>query len=332
MRTMRLRKPAALLLLACASAVGNSAADMARAQVFAYRQQYDSALAITSAAIARDRSDPAGYYWQAAILQLLIDDSGRSELADSFFALSDRAVSLCRQRLARDSDDPRANLYYGLTQLNRASFLGFQQRLGPAIAALLDVGPHLDAALARDSSLIDARFGLGMIEYFMASTDRYIPGLRLGSRKKSYALIKPLADGAGPRKPTAELAIAYMFRQDGYYDEALDYCRRVLAAYPGNRSTLRLMRDILFDAGRYAAVVQVGAEIGSALVRAFPDNKYGLAENWLVSGKAYELMGDKAKARELFDRVIAWQPYSSEVPWLSNYVREAKRWRAKLGK
>ena len=62
-----------------------SPADVIRARDFGYRQQYDSALAITSAAIAGDPSDAAGYYWQAGIIQLLIYDSGRGGLADSFF-------------------------------------------------------------------------------------------------------------------------------------------------------------------------------------------------------------------------------------------------------
>jgi tetratricopeptide (TPR) repeat protein len=323
--------PVLLLLSAFSFAVGNSTADMVRAQDFAYRQQYDSALAVTSAAIAADRSNPVPYYWQAAILQLLIDDSGRSWLADSFFSLSDRAIALCRQRLARNRSDAEAHLCYGMTQINRASFLGFQQRLVPALRVLLDVTPHLNAALALDSGLSDARFGLGMVEYFMAKSDRYFPGLRLGSRRKAYSLVKPLADGAGLRQPAAELVIAFMLKEDGHYDAALGYCRRVLTVYPGNRSALRLMRDILFDARRYADVVQVGAELDSALIKVFPDNRYGLAQNWVVCGKAYAQMGEKLRARELFNRVIAWAPYQADVPWLPQYVRQAKWWQRRLG-
>ena len=327
-----LRITAFLLLFAVASVFGNSAADIIEAQDLAYRQDYDSALAVTSTAIARDRSDPAGYYWRAAILQLLIDDSGRSGLADSFFALSDRAIVLCRQRLARNRNDAQAQLYYGMTQINRASFLGFQQRLVPAVRVLLDATSHLGAALALDSSLTDARFGLGMIEYFMAKSDQYLPGLRLGSRMKAYSLIRPVADGTGPRKPAAEMVIAFMLKEDKHYDAALGYCRQVLTAYPANRSALRLMRDIFFDARRYADVVQVGAELDSSLLITFPANRYGRAQNWVVCGKAYALMGEKTRARELFNRVIAWEPYQADVPWLPQYVRQAKWWRARLGR
>jgi len=322
-----------LLALAFAAAAGMDPADITRVRDFGYRQQYDSAFATTSAAIARDPSDPAGYYWQAAIIQLLINDSGRGGLVDSFFALSDRAVALCRQRLGKKPEDSQAHFYYGMTQLNRSSFLGWQQRGLPAFKVMLEVAPHLNAALARDSSLTDARFGLGMIEYFKASSDRYTLGLRmLGSRKKAYAVIKPLADGNGQLKAAAEMMMVYMLKEDGDYDAALGYCRQLLASYPGNRSVLRLMRDALFKAKRYSAAVQVGVEIDSALPKAFPDNKYGMAENWIVCGKAYALMGKKEEALVRFDRVIVWEPYQADVPWLPHYVREAKQWRKKLGK
>jgi tetratricopeptide (TPR) repeat protein len=90
------------------------------------------------------------------------------------------------------------------------------------------------------------------------------------------------------------------------------------------------MRDGFFKANRYAEAVQVGAEIDSALPKAFRVNKYGMAENWIVCGKAYAQMGQKEEARKRFDRVIAWEPYQADVPWLPRYVREAKQWRKKL--
>ena len=306
-------------------------ADVARARDFAYRQQYDSALAITSAAIAREPSDPAARYWHASIIQLLIYDSGRAGLADSFFALSDRTVALCRQRLTNDPDDAQAHLYYGMAQMNRASFLGWQQRPLPAFRVLLGVAPHLSAALKQDSSLTDARFGLGMIEYFKAVSSRYTLGLRLmGSREKGYTAVKSVADGQSPSKPAAEVMLAYMHKEDGDYDAALTYCGRLLAAYPGNWSALRMTRDVFFKSKRYADVLGIGAQLDSELARFSPQSKYAQSENWLVCGKAYAQMGETGKARERFDRVIAWEQYQDDVPWLALYVRQAKQWRNKL--
>jgi tetratricopeptide (TPR) repeat protein len=306
-------------------------ADVARVRDFSYGQQYDSALAITAAAIAADRSDPVGLYWHAAVLQLLINDSGQGGLADSFFKLSDRAIALCRQRLGQDPNDGQAHLYYGMTQLNRAGLLGWQQRMLPAFKAMLDVAPHLSAALASDSSLTDARLGLGMAAYFKAASDRYTFGLPLfGSRKKAYAAIRPVADGDGPLKAAAQVMMAYILKDDDEYDASVGYCGQLLAAYPGNRSVLRMMRDGFFEGRRFAAAVEVCAELDSLLPRAFPDNKYGIAENWIVRGKALAELGRDDEARVYFGRVVAWEEHQDDVPWLRHYVREAKQWLKRL--
>ncbi|MBN2465736.1 hypothetical protein JXD38_08985 [candidate division WOR-3 bacterium] len=307
-------------------------ADIIRARDLCYHQQYDSAMALTSAVIARDTTDPMGYYWHADIIQLLVFDSGKGWLADSFYTLADKVVGLCRQRLAEDQRDAQAHFYLGLMQLNRSSFLGWQRRTLSALRVLFDVTPHLKAALAIDSSLTDAKFGLGMIEYFKATSDRYTLGIRLfGSRTKAYATVRPLAENDGLLQPMAQVMLAYMLKADGQYDAALGYCRRLLATYPGNRCVWRMTRDIQFEAGHYSAAVRTGAELDTVLPKAFPEEKYCVAENWIVCGKAYARMGEKEEALDRLDRVISWEQYQADVPWLAHYVREAKQWRARLG-
>ncbi len=321
-----------LLALTFVSAPAMEAGDIVKARDYCYRQQYDSAQAVTARQIARDSTDPAGFCWHASVLQLRIYDSGLGWLADSFLRTSDRAVALCRRRLVIDPGDGVAHFYYGMTQLNRASFLGWQQKTMPAFNALFEVTPHLNAALADDPGLKDARLGLGMVEYFKASSDRYLLGLTLfGSREKAYQAVRSVADGDGLLAPAAEMMLAYMLKEDCRCDSAVAYCRRLLASYPGNRTAKRLMRDAYFKAGRFDLAVQVGAEIDSALAQTFTDNKYAQAENWTVCGKAYARLGQKAEARARFAKVLAWERHQKQVPWLASYVREAKQWQKKLG-
>jgi len=305
--------------------------DVFRTRDFSYRQQYDSALAITSAAIARDSSDPAGYYWQASIIQLLIYDSGNKLLADSFHALCDKAVAVARQRLSRDPSDALAHFDLGMAQLNRAEFLGWQQRPLTAFRVLLDVTPHLSAALAEDSSLADARLGIGIVEYFRACADRYTLGVSLfGSRAKAYRLVTGVADRDGPLQPAAELMLAYMLKEDGDAAGAARYCRQLLRRYPENRVAMRTMRDIYYENGDLAAALAAGNHIEQEVLRVWPANQYALAENWIVCGKAFAGLGQKDSARTRFDRVLAWERDQADVPWLPQYVREAKQWRKKL--
>ena len=324
-------KSSLLLALAFTAAAGMDPADVTRARDFGYRQQYDSALAITSAAVARDPSDPAGLYWQASLVQLLNYDSVDKSLADSFHALSDRAVALCRRNLKRNPDDAQAHFYLGMIQLNRATFLGWQQRTLSAFKVLLDVAPQLNAAMADDSTLTDAQLGIGVVEYFKASANRYVLGLSLfGSKKKAFRLVTPVADQPGALQPAAQLLLAYMLKEDGDCSGAVRYCRKLLDRYPDNRTALRLMRDAQYSGGMLSAALATGRRVEQEVLRATPGNRYALSENWVVCGKAFARAGQKDSARVRFARVIAWEPYVGEVPWLATYVREAKQWRKKL--
>jgi tetratricopeptide (TPR) repeat protein len=321
-----------LLGLVLSSAPGAPAGDLVSVRDFCYRQEYDSALALVRAMCRRDTTDPAPYYWQASITQLLIYDSGNRQLIDSFYALSDRAIAKARNRLRHNSGDAQAHFYIGVTQLNRANLLGWQQRRLPAFRTLLGVMPQLRAALARDPTLSDAGFGVGVIEYFKANADRYVFGLGLlGSRKKAYQLVKAVADRECLLQPAAKFLYAYMLKEDGDYTGAVRSCQTLLRQYPGNRTALRMMRDAQYKGGMLSGAVATGRLVEREVLRACPGSRYALSENWIVCGKAFAGagLGDSARAR--FDRVIAWEPYAGEVPWLSTYVREAKQWRKRLG-
>jgi tetratricopeptide (TPR) repeat protein len=321
-----------LLGLAFALASAEPAADLIRARDFCYRQDFDSALAVVEAMSKCDTTDPAPYYWQASIMQLLIYDSGNKQLIDSFYALSDRAIANARNRLRSNSRDAQAHLYFGVTQLNRANLLAWQQRRLPAFRTLLGVMPQLRAALAEDPTLADARFGIGVIEYFKANADRYLFGLGLlGSREKAYQYVKAVADRECLMQPAARFLYAFMLKEDGDYAGAVRSCQALLLRYPGNRTALRTLRDAQYKGGMLSDAVATGRYIEQEVLRACPSSRYALSENWIMCGKAFAEAGQRDSARARFDRVIAWEPYAGEVPWLSNYVRDAKRWRKKLG-
>ena len=320
-----------LLGFVLASAPAAPAGNLIRARDFCYRQEYDSALAVVRAMCRCDTTDPAPYYWQASITQLLIYDSGNKQLIDSFYALSDRAVATARTRLSRNSGDAQAHFYIGVTQLNRANLLAWQQRRLPAFRTMLGVMPQLRAALADDPTLTDAEFGIGVIEYFKANADRYVFGLGLlGSRKQAYQLVKAVADRECLLQPAAQFLHAYMLKEDGDYAGAVRSCQTLLIRYPCNRTALRMIRDAQYKGGKLSDAVATGRLVEREVLRACPGSRYALSENWIICGKAFAEAGLCDSARARFDRVIAWEPYVGEVPWLSNYVREAKQWRKKL--
>ena len=325
----------AFLAAAAGSAAGLSVDDVAVRQMvdIAYRQQYDSAYARARELFGGGAADPAAPFWQAAFIQLLIYDSGDPALADSFFALSERTTALCRTRIRREPRDAEAHFYLGMTQLNRAQFLAWQQHASSAFKIMLGVPDELRAALARDSSLADAWFGLGMIEYLMAKSSKYTLGIGLlGSKKQAYQMVRRAVARGGAFRVPARFSLVYMLKEDGDYAGAVSTCRTMLMEYPGNRALLRILRDVYYKQGDYQQVVRMGPEIEANIAASYPKNLYGLSENWVVTGKAWFRMGQRDSARACFERVLALESRRGQVPWLSTYLREAREYSARLSR
>lgn len=296
-----------------------------------YAQDYAAAGRAIDRQRAIDPDDPAVSFWQAAMLQLQIYDLGNRALVDSFYRLSDRSVAASKKRLRENPDDARAHLYLGMTQLNRANCQSWQNSKLRAFMTMLGVPGRLNRCLESESTATDAMFGVGVIEYFKAAADRYLFGLGLiGSRERAYRMVRAAADSGGIFRPMAQFLLGFMLKEDGEYIEAVEVCRRLLQQYPGNRSARRLLRDVCLDMGDYHRALEIGIALEQEILAQNPDNRYGIAENRLKCGKAWIDAGEPDSARLCLDRIIAWEPYKREVPWLPSYIRDAKKLRADL--
>jgi tetratricopeptide (TPR) repeat protein len=291
-----------------------------------YQQNYPAATELLARICNQPDKQIAGLFWQTCLLQLLIYDFGNIGLVDSFYHTCDRVIENCSRQLKEHPDDATAHLYFGLTLLNQANLLSWQNKKFHAFLTLLKVNPHLQRALALNPELYDARFGLAVIEYFKATADRYCFGLGLlGSRERAYQLMTEAREKAHQLQPMAEFMLAFMYKEDHNYPAAIESCNRLLSRYPGNRTARRLLRDIYLAMGSYQQAIALGRELEAELSATAPDNRYARSENWLKLTYAWTGAGIPDSARTYADRIINWQNYSSSVPWLSEYVREAKR-------
>lgn len=326
---LRLWLSASLTLLAAGPALANPDR-VIEVRDYCYNQDYRAAVEKMEALMSAD-DGPTGLFWRACLLQLLLYDSGDPALVDSFYRATDRAVGKCRQSLRTNPDDKWALLYLGMAELNRANCLSWQQRKLPAFRTMLSVPSTLGRVQRLDPELVDAEFGLGVIEYFKAAADRYLFGLGLiGSRERAYARVRRAQQGSGMLQPMAEFLLGFMMKEDRLYEGAAGCCYRLLAKYPGNRSARRLLRDIRLEQGQYRQALEVATGLETDIARAFPDNRYGLAENRLKMAQAWEKLGRRDSALLRADQIIAWEKYQNSTPWLACYVKDAKRLKARL--
>ncbi|MGQ9707335.1 MAG: hypothetical protein ACUVUR_00465 [bacterium] len=298
-----------------------------------YLQNYHGAGMTLRMLLEKNGDDPAVLFWQAALLQMLVFDSGNTGLLDSFYRTTDSVVKLCQTRLRENPTDARAHFYWGLAELNRANCQSWQNRKFAAFMTMLKVPAHFRRALVLEPKLDDAWFGLGTIEYFKATADRYCFGLGLlGSRERAYHLVRRAQKEGELLQPMAEYLLGFMMKEDRLFADAVSCCERLLARYPENRSARRLLRDIYLDMGRYEEVIAVGRELDEDIRSTFSDNRYGIAENWLKMAYAWHSLGETDSVRVYTERIINWTPFQNSVPWLANYVQEAKRLRTKCAR
>jgi tetratricopeptide (TPR) repeat protein len=295
------------------------------AGVALYRQDYAAAGRLAASRFSRDREDPTGLLIQANTVRMLIYDSGDPAMADSFYRLCDRLERECRDRLDQRPDDAWTRFCLGTGMLNRAEMLGWQQQYWGALLKTAAVPALLDQALDLEPDLTDCRLGLGVVEFFKAQSKRYTLGLPLfGSTRRAFQLVGEAATGDGALTDAAWFTLAFMAKQDGRPAEAVRRCEALLLRYPGNRAAMRLLRDALYDAGDFRRTLDIGGEIEQSIKASYPANLYGLTENWLKCGKARLKLGEKRAAAVEFRRIIGYESRVDDVPWLRNYVAEAR--------
>lgn len=302
-----------------------------QARDLCYLQDYQAASALVNKICSTDTQDPGGLFWHACLLQMLIYDSGNTSLIDSFYLTSDRVIKLCQRRLKQNPNDAEAHLYWGLVQLNRANLQSWQGKKFAAFMTLIKVSPHLNRALSLDPQQSDARFGLAVIEYFKATADRYCFGLGLiGSRERAYQMMEEARNRDGMLRPMAEFMLGFMFKEDRLYASGVKCCQRLFEHYPNNRAASRLLRDIYLDMGKNEQAIALGRELENDIRSTFPQNRYGIAENWLKMAYAWFGLKNTDSAFVFSQRIINWADKTDSVPWLASYVRDAKRLKAKL--
>jgi len=320
-----------LLFLSLVYAEPSITEELLTARDLCYHQNYALARAQVSEITCQNHHEIPGFFWHCCLLQLLIYDSGNTALIDSFYQTCDLVVKKCQKKLKQNPADAHSHLYLGLALLNRANLLSWQNRKFNAFMTLLRVPFHLNRALELDPQLADAKFGLAVIEYFKATADRYWFGLGLfGSRERAYRLMKTAQSEAKLLQPMAEFMLGFMYKEDREYAVAVKWGESLLGRYPNNRAARRLLRDIYLDMGNYQRAIELGRKLDTDIATTFPENRYGRAENWLKMAYAWQGMDEPDSVCIYAERIIAWNSYVDCVPWLGNYVREAKLLKRKL--
>ena len=315
-----------------AYANGESEALRAKAAGFLYNLEHDQAMATFRLAVAADPQDAGAHRGLAAALWLSItfrrgnmtvdDYLGRiskpsgpvvpppPETAAAFSDAVGRAITLARERIARNPRDADAHYQLGAAVGLRASYTAtVEASASRAFRAAREAYDENETVLSLDPSRKDAGLIVGTYRYIVAALSlplrwmAYVAGFG-GDRERGLRLIEGAAAYGSDNQTDAKFALLLLYNRERRYDDAL----RVLAAlrerYPRNRLMWLESGATCLRAGRIAEAERF-LEEGSARFandqrpRMFGEEaiwhyKRGTARAW--SGRATEAQADLREA------------------------------------
>lgn len=289
---------------------------------FSYVENFDSAGAYFRCVMELYPENPAGYFFQGALLQLKMMDGCRYDEEKEYLRLMKKALDLS-SAILKSEDNEWAEFYQANHYVYRAVYEGTKRNYLETFNYGLKGGRMMQALLRKDSTFYDAFLAVGTFEYFWARASRYLPILKLagGDANEAIRKLRVAAENSCYSGPTAENSLTFVYTEEGNYDKARQFADTLLARYPRSKTFQWNKAGLEYRDKNYAAA----AESYQRLFEGYEslNNYANLCQCKLFIGKCYYALKDKEKARQVLKDAIYYQKYSGSCPQIKSFVREA---------
>ncbi len=292
---------------------------------FAYIEEFDSATFYFDKVIDIFPSNPAGYFFKAALLQLRMMDECHFNYEKEYLSLLEGVRERCNEVLRSREENLWAEFYLGSSYAYQAVYEGFKGNYLETFNYGLKGGRILQNIIRKEPTFYDAYLGAGSFEYFWARAGRYLPILKLTDgnvgeaiRKLHIAAEKGIYTG-----PTARNSLVFIYGEEKKYDIATLIIDSLLKEYPLSKTFLWNKAELEFKKENYTVAI----ELYNKLYRRYDENNQknfsNLAQCKLFIGKCYYQLREKERAKEALKEVISYRRYENKYPRIKEYSREA---------
>jgi tetratricopeptide (TPR) repeat protein len=291
---------------------------------YAYIDQYDSTEVFFHKALDAYPDNPAGYFFNAALLQLRMMDACHYDHEEEYFFLLNTAIAKAESILAI-KEDAWAQFYLGSSYTYWAVFEGLRKDYLETFTYGVKGGKILQEITSKDPTFYDAFLGAGTYEYFWARAARYLPMLNLGGGNVVQAInkIKVAADSSLYSGPTAFNTLAFIYGEEKDYALAMEIIDTLLTLYPRSRTFLWTKADLEMDQEHYDVAAVIYLQLHDIYARLDEPNYANCAQCKLLEGTCYYKMKHKEAAREALKMVIQYKTHAERFPVIKEYSREA---------
>lgn len=261
--------------------------------------QYREAQACFDSLATNWPTDPAGPFFQAALLHSRMLDYETDQGAEEFAALAEQATVMASRRIAANPSDAWAYFFRGAARGYRAFHAAREGRYLSAWQAGQACLSDLEEAVRLDSSLADAYLGIGSYKYWRGKLLRYLSWLPFipEEREEGIRLIRKAIEKGRYSRFTGLSDLAWVLIDAGRLDDALDCAHEGLALCPQSRFFLWPVAEAYFKKHDYRKATEWYERLLISLLQEPENNHYNEIVCRLRLARAYAALGEVARAR-----------------------------------
>jgi tetratricopeptide (TPR) repeat protein len=291
---------------------------------YAYIEQFDSAGMYFGEVMRDHPENPAGYFMNAALLQLKMMDECRFDDEERYFDLMRRAIKHA-EIILEDGDNSWARFYLANAYVYQAVYKGYRKDYFETFKLGVKGGRMMQDLMKNDSTFYDAYLAVGTFEYFWARATKYMPFLNLAGGDVAGAIAKlyVAAQKSIYSGPTARNSLVFIYAEEGEYEKAAAIIDSLLAQYPTSRTFLWNKAELEFKRENYRIAAAIYEDLFCHYDMQNEKNYANLAQCRLYVGKCFAALSDKDEARRNLKEVIKFKEFSDSYPQINGYCREA---------
>lgn len=219
----------------------------------ALARQYDPAIEVLAAAVSEDPANPAGWFYQALVLEMNMADSGSDREEPAFLSLIDSTTS--RADVKMGTSPPRAEdmFYLGMAYGLRGAHEARREHWFRAFLDTRRGASRLRQALDLDSTIADAHFGVGTYAYWRSRfTSRFswLPFVA-DDRAAGIASVRLAAESGRYLDLGALEGLVWILAEERRLAEAEETARSLVLRFPSSRVFQRDLAMVLAESGKY---------------------------------------------------------------------------------
>ncbi len=202
-----------------------------------FQQKYEEAEDVFRSLAEQHPDHPAGFLFQAGILQAIAMDYDLMLNRAEFDSLLELAEERAGQMIANNPQSASGYFFrgsaYGYDAYASAESGDWWRAINKSSASVDD----FEEALARDSTLYDALVGIGTYYYWRSRRTQFLNWLPFISddREEGIRLVRVAAEKGVANRYTAMASLISIYLDADELEKALEIASKALDRYPGNR-------------------------------------------------------------------------------------------------